>query len=378
MRTELELRYNAENLWITSKDGTLLDAIFIKAEEEGEEQELTPTVVFCNSNVGYYEYAIGVQDQWINFYLSNGINVFMWNYRGYGRSKGSPTAENVVSDTEAMLHFVRETKGAGNIILHGEYLGGAVAANAAARKGCEVLFADRAFSSLDVVMEVGVGHFVASLMKKVTGWTLEATHPFLKCQCYKIISTDPNDVVVPEIASLKYSIAEKVLSEYKIDGRSPLSTSELYVLYKNLKDLYNIVHELKKANPTLCAARLLTEESPLDEQKDNSPSSLVEQREVSIPKAYAKFMRRNDAAESKTVFELACRIAGEIEGLDAAGLTIGQVMRSEHRVKLLQEFFANLDVWGSHPVLKQENLYQPLPTLLESRNAAYVSASSEG
>jgi len=371
MRTELELKYNAENVWVTTADGTLLDGVFIKAENE-EDEGLVPTVVFCNSNVGYYEYPVGIQDQWINFYLNNRINVFLWNYRGYGRSEGSPTAINVVEDTEAVLHFLKEMKNAGNIILHGEYLGGTVAANVAAKKGCQVLFADRAFSNLGVITEVGVGPFVASLMKKVTGWELEATNSFLKTQCYKIIGSDPNDVVVPEVASLKYSIAEKILADTKLSNGTPLSTNELYVLYKNLKDFYNIVHELKEANPKLNTIKVLPDEEFLDEQKDNLPSTstLIEQEEINIPKVYTKFMQRNNSIERKIVFELACRIYDEIEKLDSAGLTIGQLMRSEHRIKLLQAFFTNIDIWGSHPIINQG---QSMTKLQESRFAAYVN-----
>jgi pimeloyl-ACP methyl ester carboxylesterase len=371
MRTELELRYNAENLWVTSADKTLLDAMFIKAENE-EDEELVPTVVFCNSNVGYYEYTAEMQDQWIKFYLNNGINVLLWNYRGYGRSKGSPTAVNVVEDTEAVLQFLKEMKSAGNIILHGEYLGGTVAVNVAARKGCEVLFADRAFSNLDAITEVGVGPFVASLMKKVTGWQLEATNPFLKAQCYKVIGSDPSDVVVPEVASLKYAIAEKVLADTGANDRTSLSTNELYVLYKNLKDLYTIVYELKEANPKLNSIKTLVDDGSLEEQKGSSPSvsTLMQQEELNIPKAYAKFMRRNDSAERRTVFKLACRVYDEIEKLDSAGLTIGQVMSSEYKIKLLQAFFTNIDVWGSHHIIKQD---QSISTLQESRFAAHVS-----
>ncbi len=31
------------------------------------------------------------QSEWIEFYTSRGINLMMWNYRGYGYSEGSPT-----------------------------------------------------------------------------------------------------------------------------------------------------------------------------------------------------------------------------------------------------------------------------------------------
>ena len=43
-----------------------------------------------------------------------------------------------------------------------------------------------------------------------------------------------------------------------------------------------------------------------------------------------------------------------------------------YRQRLLKGFLMNLDVWGSQPPVKSENITQPLPTLAESRMRAYV------
>ena len=35
---------------------------------------------------------------YIKMFLEKGINVFTWNYRAYGRSKGKPAPENLKKD----------------------------------------------------------------------------------------------------------------------------------------------------------------------------------------------------------------------------------------------------------------------------------------
>lgn len=53
-----------------------------------------PTMLFCNPNACFYEY-LYYQTEWVDFYVNMGVNVVIWNYRGYGRSQSgsiSPTA----------------------------------------------------------------------------------------------------------------------------------------------------------------------------------------------------------------------------------------------------------------------------------------------
>ena len=38
----------------------------------------------------------------LTLFLDKGINVIAWNYRGYGRSTGSPTPNNLKLDVEAV------------------------------------------------------------------------------------------------------------------------------------------------------------------------------------------------------------------------------------------------------------------------------------
>lgn len=61
-------------------------------------------------------------------------NVTMFDYRGYGRSGGTPSIETVRSDALALYDLVRERAGDRRLIVHGVSLGSFIAAHIAAHR----------------------------------------------------------------------------------------------------------------------------------------------------------------------------------------------------------------------------------------------------
>jgi hypothetical protein len=51
-----------------------------------------PMLIYCNPNAGYYE-TLALESEWVEFYTERGINVCLWNYRGYSHSQGTPTPQ---------------------------------------------------------------------------------------------------------------------------------------------------------------------------------------------------------------------------------------------------------------------------------------------
>lgn len=49
-----------------------------------------PIMIMCCPNAAYYE-LMCIENEWVRFYIRAGVNVFIWNYRGYGRSGGQPS-----------------------------------------------------------------------------------------------------------------------------------------------------------------------------------------------------------------------------------------------------------------------------------------------
>lgn len=57
--------------------------------------------------------------------------MFLWNYRGYGRSKGRPSLEVLKKDGEAIVDYLKKVKGVSKLGVHGESIGGLIASHIA-------------------------------------------------------------------------------------------------------------------------------------------------------------------------------------------------------------------------------------------------------
>jgi pimeloyl-ACP methyl ester carboxylesterase len=81
-------------------------------------------------------------------YALRGIDVLMVDFRGYGKSTGSPTETKVKLDLETAYQYLKKEKKLDNknIILHGHCLAGAIASDLAARHPGVNLVLDRSFA----------------------------------------------------------------------------------------------------------------------------------------------------------------------------------------------------------------------------------------
>ena len=54
---------------------------------------------------GAYLQILGFNNKSVNFYLEKGFHVILWNYRGYGKSTGSPTIRLSQKDAESVYRY---------------------------------------------------------------------------------------------------------------------------------------------------------------------------------------------------------------------------------------------------------------------------------
>ena len=79
-----------------------------------------------------------------------GVNVMELDYRGYGKSEGSPDEAGVYRDADTAYLYLTATKkfSPKNIYLYGHSLGGAVAVDLASRRECGGLIVESSFTSV--------------------------------------------------------------------------------------------------------------------------------------------------------------------------------------------------------------------------------------
>ena len=131
-----------EDIYFTTRDGVRLNGWFVP------HLEARSTLIWFHGNAGN----IGHRVENLKFlHELVKVNVFIFDYRGYGRSQGSPSEEGTYLDGEAAFELVRKKIGGdaeARIVLFGRSLGAAVAAEIATRFASQGLILESPFISI--------------------------------------------------------------------------------------------------------------------------------------------------------------------------------------------------------------------------------------
>jgi pimeloyl-ACP methyl ester carboxylesterase len=121
-------------------------------------------VLFLHGNAGNVSYWVEAA----TVYRELGWNTLLLDYRGYGRSTGTPTEEGTYSDAEAAWRHLVVTRGIdpSRIVVIGRSLGGGVATWLAERHPVGALVLEATFTSIADVVALavplpGIRNFVA-------------------------------------------------------------------------------------------------------------------------------------------------------------------------------------------------------------------------
>jgi uncharacterized protein len=106
------------------------------------------TVLLSHGNSGNLVIRLSL----IQLLLSCGVSVFVYDYRGFGKSSGKPSVEGICQDAVSAYDFLtgKDTLAvpASEIVLYGESLGGALSSWLSGRRAVEGLILQSGFSSL--------------------------------------------------------------------------------------------------------------------------------------------------------------------------------------------------------------------------------------
>ncbi|KDO27420.1 hypothetical protein SPRG_07008 [Saprolegnia parasitica CBS 223.65] len=206
MRADLIARHNGRQVWVPGYERNRIDGMFIPGLGLPI-QNAERTVILCNPNCGLYEFH-HFQSDWIQFYTKLGINVFLFNYRGYGRTKGYPSPHANNLDGMAVAAYLRNDKSIQRLAIHGESIGGMVATHVAKHAdGIELLIADRTFANLPAVAQRLVASWAGRALSCVTRWQTDNVTNYLDATCHKVVCCDPCDEIIADGSSLKAGIA---------------------------------------------------------------------------------------------------------------------------------------------------------------------------
>ena len=152
-----------------------------------------------------------MKSDWIEFYCKNGVNLLLWNYRGYGRSTGCPKPHLLQEDAELIIDFLRKELKPQRIGVHGQSLGGVLASHLANKCQLDFLCADRTFYSLSEVVSYSFSWFAAKFFQFVSDWNSNIALKYTRSKCYKIVTYDPKDEIINFMSSLQTGILKEVI-----------------------------------------------------------------------------------------------------------------------------------------------------------------------
>ena len=141
-RGNWEPRFPHEEISFTSSDGTELVGWYLPQPGATEE------VLVCHGNAE--NVAQSSAHTGLKFQAVLNANVFVFDYRGYGKSKGSPHEQGVLQDAKAAMHWLckKSNKKPTEINVVGHSIGGGPAVYLASQLGAKTVYLQRTFSSL--------------------------------------------------------------------------------------------------------------------------------------------------------------------------------------------------------------------------------------
>ncbi|MBW1861260.1 MAG: alpha/beta hydrolase [Deltaproteobacteria bacterium] len=134
-----EQHLNHKEVYFHTEDGKKLHGWFFPLREE------LPVILFCHGNAGNISHRLDN----VRLLLEKNLQVFIFDYRGYGKSSGRPSEKGLYMDGLAAHDYLveKEHLASSDIIPFGRSLGAAVAIEVALRKKVRSVIIESAFTS---------------------------------------------------------------------------------------------------------------------------------------------------------------------------------------------------------------------------------------
>lgn len=181
-----EVGINFEDVIFNTRDGVKLNGWFIPAEKAEY------TVLFCHGNGGNISHRL----ESVVLFNQLPANLFLFDYRSYGKSGGKITEEKgLYEDAAAAWRYLTETRGIApeKIIILGRSLGGGIAARAAADNPVAGLILESTFTSLPAITRKKMPLIPTVLLQ----YKLPTIENLAKVKCPVMIVGSPDDEIVP-------------------------------------------------------------------------------------------------------------------------------------------------------------------------------------
>jgi len=184
--TPADLDLDFEEVTFQSDDGVVLNGWFVPASKARF------TVLFCHGNGGNIMHRLDT----INLLQNMGLNSFIFDYRGYGKSAGKPTEAGTYLDARAAYDWLVQAKGvpAERIIIFGRSLGGSIAAHLAGQVAARGLVVESTFTSYP---DIGAKFYPYMPVRLFARYRYNTRAHLSRVRCPVLLMHSPDDELVP-------------------------------------------------------------------------------------------------------------------------------------------------------------------------------------
>jgi fermentation-respiration switch protein FrsA (DUF1100 family) len=142
--TPAQRGWRFDDVWLTASDRVRINGWFVPGDRDGR-----LTVLLFHGNAGNISHRF----EKLAILRELGANVFIIDYRGYGRSEGKPDESGTYRDAQAAYEYLTKERKLDprTIVVYGESLGSAVAVNLASSAPVGGVVIEEAFTSISDV-----------------------------------------------------------------------------------------------------------------------------------------------------------------------------------------------------------------------------------
>ncbi len=174
-----------EDIYFFTEDSVRLNGWFIPAANE------QAILLFCHGSGG------NISHRMESFQLFNrlGLSVFIFDYRGYGKSEGRPSETGTYMDARAAWDYLVSEKGIAEkkIVILGRSLGSAVAAHLALEVKPEAIIVESAFTS---VGDLGAELYPVFPVRMLSRFKYSTVKYVREINCPVLVIHSPDDEII--------------------------------------------------------------------------------------------------------------------------------------------------------------------------------------
>ena len=215
-----------EEYFVTMPDSTVLNGLLFKSKSSAK-----GLIFYLHGNADNLQ-------RWGEFaadFTKLGYDVFMYDYRGYGKSTGSSSRKNIHADAITMLDWVKKKVPFSNLVIYGRSLGSAVASNLAVVAHPSLLILETPFANYEDVIYWPLRPGLLLFPDKIEFSNQDV---LAKVNCPKIIFHGTDDWIVPLSSAQKLKpYLQDENQFYVIEGAGHRNLSEFDSYHTQLAEV---------------------------------------------------------------------------------------------------------------------------------------------